>query len=144
MSPDASPADTRTFLGMLFQCNESDREVRPPAVTIGGERMSTDTERTRVPVDELADRCRGDLVPLTNRLAYFTAVPMAEEDLRQYLHDPIAALPPAIGKTLPKLGILLVPYLEKGNGKHGDMVSFERPAEARSILTAVRRTGGNV
>ena len=54
---------------------------------------------------------------------------MAEEDLRQYLNDPIAAISPAIVAALPRMGIILAPYLEKGNGKAGDCVTFERPAE---------------
>jgi hypothetical protein len=31
------------------------------------------------------------------------------------------------------MGIVLGPYLEKGNGKEGDSVTFERPAEARYL-----------
>jgi hypothetical protein len=31
------------------------------------------------------------------------------------------------------VGILLAPYLEKGNGKEGDAVTFERPAETRYL-----------
>jgi hypothetical protein len=53
---------------------------------------------------------------------------MAEEDLRQYLHDPIAALSLVICADLGKIGFVLVPYLEKGNGRTGDIVSFEKPA----------------
>ena len=63
---------------------------------------------------------------------------MAEEDLRQYLNDPIAAISPAIVAALPQVGLILAPYLEKGNGKGGDTVTYERPADAR-YLPFVRR-----
>ena len=66
---------------------------------------------------------------------------MAEEDLRQYLHDPIAALSPLICADLGKMGLALVPYLEKGNGRTGDTVSFEKPPEGR-LLTSARVAAG--
>jgi len=95
--------------------------------------MSTEIERSRLPVAELADRFRGQLIPLTNAFSYFCTPPMAEDDLRQYLHDPIAALPPAICAGVGTVGLVLVPYLEKGNGRNGDAVSFEKPPEGRQI-----------
>jgi hypothetical protein len=100
--------------------------------------MSADTDRARLTVEELAGRFRGEMIPLTGKFSYFSTLPVAEEDLRQYLNDPIAAISPAIVAALPKVGIILAPYLEKGNGKGGDAVSFERPAESR-YLAVVRR-----
>jgi hypothetical protein len=95
--------------------------------------MSTEPERSRVTVEELASRLAGEMIPLTGKFAYFSTLPVAEEDLRQYLGDPIAALPPAILGVLPEMRIILAPYLEKANGKGGDTVAFERPVEARYI-----------
>ena len=103
--------------------------------------MSAETERSRILVQELAGRCRAELIPLTSRVSYFATVPMAEEDLRQYLHDPIAALPPSIGTALPKIGVVLAPFLERGNGKHGDVVCYERPPEHRAALTSRVKSG---
>jgi hypothetical protein len=100
--------------------------------------MSTDTDRARLTVEELAGRFRGEMIPLTGRFSYFATLPVAEEDLRQYLNDPIAAISPAIVAALPKVGIILAPYLEKGNGKGGDAVTFERPPDNR-YLAVVRR-----
>ncbi len=88
---------------------------------------STETDRSRLTVEELAHRFRGEMVPLSSKFAYFTAMPVAEEDLKQYLNDPLAALPPAVCEILPPVGVLLVPYLEKGNGKEGDVVAYEKP-----------------
>jgi hypothetical protein len=102
----------------------------------------SDTERSRMTVDELVNRCRAEMIPLTSKFTYFSTKPMAEEDLRQYLQDPVAALPPAISAALPKIGIILVPFLEKANGKHGDIVSFDRPAETKAVLQSYSRAGG--
>jgi hypothetical protein len=95
-------------------------------------------------VEELAARFRGEMIPVTSRFSYFSMLPIAEEDLRQYLNDPIAAISPAITAAVPRIGILLVPYLEKGNGKEGDCVTFERPAEARQIAASAREIGDMV
>jgi hypothetical protein len=100
--------------------------------------MSTDTGRSRLTVEELATRFQAEMIPVTNRFSYFTTLPIAEEDLRQYLNDPIAAISPAIVAALPPIGLILAPYLEKGNGKEADSVSFERPSEARQIAVSRR------
>ncbi len=68
-------------------------------------------------------------------------MPLPEEDLRQYVNDPIAAISPAILSTLPPLEVILAPYLEKGNGKEGDSVTFERPAEPRQVACSRRQMG---
>jgi len=96
----------------------------------------TEIERSRLTVEDLASRFRTDMVPLGGKFSYFTAMPVAEEDLKQYLDDPIAALPLAVGEILPHVGLLLVPYLEKGNGKGSDLVSYEKPAENRQMAAS--------
>jgi hypothetical protein len=105
--------------------------------------MSTENGQPRLTVAELATRCRGQFIPLTNTFSYFCTPSMAEEDLRQYLHDPIAALSPLICADVGTVGLVLVPYLEKGNGRTGDIVSFEKPAEGRQ-LTASRVAAGEM
>jgi hypothetical protein len=95
--------------------------------------MSAEPEPTRSSVEEMAQRFHGQMTPITKKFSYFSTLPVAEEDLRQYLNDPIAAIPPAIVAELPRIGIILAPYLEKGNGKMGDAVIFERPAESRQL-----------
>jgi hypothetical protein len=100
--------------------------------------MSTESEKSKLSVDELAARCRSELIPLTNKFSYFSILPIAEDDLRQYVNDPIAAISPAIAASIPNVGVILAPYLERGNGKEGDQVTFERPPENRQ-LRCVRR-----
>jgi hypothetical protein len=98
--------------------------------------MSTETEKSKTTVEELATRFRAEMIPITGRFSYFLTMPIADEDLRQYLNDPIAAISPAILNALPQIGVILAPYLEKGNGKSGDSVIFERPPEAKYIPSA--------
>src|ERR1700694_2147133 len=100
--------------------------------------MPIEAERSKIPVEELAARFRSEMIPVTNKFSYFSTLPIAEDDLRQYLNDPIAALSPAIVAGLPKVGVVLAPFLEKGNGKEGDCVTFERPPEARHIAFSRR------
>src|SRR5262249_33103662 len=73
---------------------------------------------------------------------YFSTLPIAEDDLRQYLNDPIAAISPAILASLPLVGIVLAPYLEKSNGKEGEVVTFERPPDARYLPCSRRDLDG--
>src|SRR5262252_1514668 len=103
--------------------------------------MSIDIDRSRLTVDELAARFRGEMIPLSNKFSYFTTLPIADEDLRQYLNDPISAISPAILDALPRIGIILAPYLEKGNGK-GENVTFEKPLESRQVLSARAQSEG--
>lgn len=103
--------------------------------------MSTDAERSRLSVEELATRCRSELIPLTSKFSYFSILPVPEEDLRQYINDPIAAISPAISNLIPHVGVILAPYLERGNGKEGDSVTFERPNEARQVRASRRDEG---
>lgn len=103
--------------------------------------MSTVNGQPSVTVADLATRSRGQLIPITRTFSYFCTPSMAEEDLRQYLHDPIAALSPVICIELGTIGLVMVPYLEKGSGRAGDLVSFEPPPEGRQ-LTAARVAGG--
>src|SRR5579862_2194656 len=103
--------------------------------------MPAQFDLSKLSVRQFAERFRGDMIPLSNTFSYFCAsVPMSEEDLKEYLQEPVAALPPAITAALPKISILLVPYLERGNGRdkgkakstHGDYVSIEKPPEGRT------------
>lgn len=100
----------------------------------------------RVSVGQFAERFRGEVIPLSNTFGYFCAsVPMSEEVLKEYLEEPIAALPSSLAQMLPRISILLVPYLERcgernsrarrktraGLDKVGDFVVAERPANGR-------------
>ncbi len=99
----------------------------------------------KVSVGQFAERFRGEAIPLSSTFAYFCAsVPMSEELVKEYLEEPVAALPPSIAAMLPKISILLVPYLERSSeaqpkaakrtrrtGEKVDFVVSERPAEGK-------------
>jgi hypothetical protein len=107
------------------------------------EPATAQSNSSRVSVGQFAERFRAEAIPLSNNFSYFcSSVPMSEEVLKEYLEEPIAALPPKIAAMLPRISILLVPYLERtANGKLrgaaklalekqiSDFVVSERPAE---------------
>ncbi len=103
--------------------------------------MPANPDLSKLSVKQFAEQFHGEMIPLSNTFSYFCAsVPMSEEDLKEYLEEPVAALPPAIVAALPKISILLVPYLERGgNGERRKLqappapeyVSIERPPEGK-------------
>ena len=119
---------------------------RDPVAIIAGQ-----SSPSRVSVGQFAERFRGEVIPLSNTFGYFCAsVPMSEEAVKEYLEEPIAALPPSLASILPRISILLVPYLERcaerGSGlrrksrpsleKLSDFVVAERPAEGKQSWTS--------
>jgi hypothetical protein len=117
----------------------------PAAATAGQPSLS------RVSVGQFAERFRGEVIPLSNTVGYFCAsVPMSEEAVKEYLEEPIAALPPSLASILPRISILLVPYLERcaerrsgirrkarpSIEKAADFVVAERPAEGKQSWTS--------
>jgi len=89
------------------------------------------------------------MIPLSSTFSYFcAAAPLSEDDLKEYLEEPVAALPPAVAAALPKVSILLVPYLERGNGngkaksEAGEYVSTEKPPEGRISTSTQLQLGG--
>ena len=100
-------------------------------------RHKTKATATATPtIDELSRSLRSSMVPINAQFAYHLDEPVPEEDLRQYLHDPIAALPAAVAEILPRVGIVLVPYLERGSARAHATVAREKPAEAKLVLSA--------
>src|SRR5215467_14770873 len=108
--------------------------------------MAAQPDLSKLSVGQFAERFRGEMIPLSNTFSYFCAsVPLSEEDLKEYLEEPIASLPPVISSLLPKVSIMLVPYLErsegkeKGNPQRDEFVCTEKPPENRlSWVTQVR------
>ncbi|MGI8988788.1 MAG: hypothetical protein ACR2I2_04270 [Bryobacteraceae bacterium] len=98
--------------------------------------MPIETGGSKATVVELAARFRAEMIPLGKKFSYFTATPVAEEDLKPYLHDPLGALPPGLGAALPRIGIVLVPYLEKGAGRSADIVRYQKPKEPRQLFSS--------
>jgi hypothetical protein len=109
--------------------------------------MSVQIDLSKLSVGQFAERFRSEMIPLSNTFSYFCAsVPLTEEDVKEYLEEPIAALPPAISARLPKISIILVPYLERVNakekiGKVSDFISIEKPPENRLSWATHLRIG---
>lgn len=96
---------------------------------------------TNLSVGQFAERHRREMIPLRKPFSYyFAALPLTEEDIREYLDEPIAALPPLIVSQLPKISILLVPYLEKtrerGQGRSSEMVRLDKPSDSKNSWTS--------
>jgi hypothetical protein len=102
--------------------------------------MPAQFDLSKLSVRQFAERFRGEMIPLSNTFSYYCAsVPMSEEDLKEYLEEPVAALPPTIAEALPKISILLVPYLERVNGKDG---SREQGGKERGKENGGKERGG--
>ncbi|MBM3744550.1 MAG: hypothetical protein FJW34_01985 [Acidobacteria bacterium] len=98
--------------------------------------MADQGEQARLSAREFAAQVRREMVPLSNTCAYFAALPLGEEDMRGYLEEPTAALPPAAQSLLGGMFLLLVPYLELGPRPGEEQVSFDKPAPRREAWAA--------
>jgi len=58
--------------------------------------MSLEANQSKFTVEDIVARFARRDDSLSSKFSYFATLPIAEEDLRQYLHDPIAAISPAI------------------------------------------------
>jgi hypothetical protein len=117
----------------LRQRKSSPEKQNMPSVN-GRSRRAAD-ETTPATVDELARRLRPLLSPIDARFSWHAMSPLAEEDQKQYLTDPVAALPPTVRSLLPRVGIVLAPYLERSAPKSPVSVVYKKPAEARLVLS---------
>jgi len=109
--------------------------------------MSDQPPLDKLTLGDFAARCREAMLPVTSKISYFPAVPMAEDDVKEYIEEPVAALPPGLSATLLPVYVALVPYLEKPNGKEKDQqpaesVSFERPADNLAAAAGRAVDGG--
>lgn len=108
--------------------------------------MSARADHVKLSVGQFAEQFRDAMIPLSNTFSYFCAsVPLSEEDLKEYLEEPIAALPPAIASVLPKISIMLVPYLERVDGSKNvpasEFVCTERPPDNRQFWASQVQIG---
>lgn len=91
---------------------------------------------TRDTIDELARRLKPELKQINKQFSWYPMLPVAEEDQRPYLQDPIESLPPVIRAMLPRIGVVLAPFLEKGAGRKATAVTEVKPVEAKLALSA--------
>ncbi len=79
------------------------------------------------------------MTAVTPRISFYPLHPVAEEDLRQYVHEPVEALPEAVIELLPKLSIVLAPFLERLTPKGAVSVVI---ISCTTRLRVCCRTGG--
>lgn len=108
------------------------KKIGPPPTEIARTRESHERDS----IEDLARRIRPDMRPVNKQFFWYPIIQLAEEDLRHYLQDPIESLPPSIRALLPKIGIVLANYLEKGSGGNGTSVTETKPADAKLALSA--------
>ncbi len=97
------------------------------------------TPHSAVTFDEVLRANTDQSVRWNDKISYFSTPPMAEEDLRHYIHDPLTALPPLVQQQLPPLLIALVPYLEKADLEASVRVSFA-PAPVGASVPSFKGT----
>lgn len=103
-------------------------------------------ESSELTTREFAAQCRDTLIPLPRSMAYFSVLPLEEKENQRLIQDPVGAFPPRIAEIVPKLRLILVPYLQ-ANPKDSDSDSnlrilFERPADgARRFIAFEKRRG---
>jgi hypothetical protein len=103
--------------------------------------MAASTSSPHLSVGQFVERHRREMIPLTKNFSYYCAsLPLTEEDLREYLKEPIASLPPSVAEKLPKVSILLVPYLEKpesrGTKPAAELIRMDKPSGERTSWSA--------
>ena len=96
-----------------------------------------------------AERFRNEMIPLAKPFCYYSAsASLSEDDRREYLEEPVAALPPSIASRLPEMRILLVPYLEKDElakvpTTAEPLVATNKPKDADSISYGLSFSGSS-
>ena len=104
--------------------------------------MQAPLDLSKLSVRQFAERFRGEMIPLSSTFSYFCANgPMSEEDLKEYLEEPVAALPPSVIAALPKISILLVPYLERANGRNGSRQEGRKSERAKAPAAKEEKHG---
>jgi hypothetical protein len=70
--------------------------------------------KTKLHLGDFANRFYKDATPFGSVFSYYAAaVPLAADDLRDFVDEPIAALPPRVLAGLGKAVLLFVPFLER-------------------------------
>jgi hypothetical protein len=91
----------------------------------------------RFTILDIARQVTGQFVPVNASFSFFCTTPIVEEDLKQYIHEPLAALPPSLTQVLPKIGLLLVPNLQRSAAKRGPaLVSYDAVSDPTDALLA--------
>lgn len=84
----------------------------PPPIDLAG------LNKTKLHLGDFAHRFFRDATPFGPVFSFYAAaVPLVSEDLRDFVDEPIAALPPRVLAGLGKVVLLFVPFLERPAAK---------------------------
>jgi len=91
----------------------------------------------RTPVEAFAQPLWPQTTPLGTHFSYLAAgVKLQEDELKDYLEEPIAAIPASILAALPPVHVVFVPFLELDNGQV--YVTNQRPAKRDTSLAVAQ------
>ena len=87
------------------------------------------------PIEAFAAPLWDQTIPLGSHFSYLvTGIKFLEDDLKDYLEEPIAALPAVILAELPRLHVVFVPFIEMKGGGH--LVTGTRPPVGKQVAFA--------
>jgi hypothetical protein len=104
--------------------------------------------KPRESVATYLERVRPSLIPVGTQFSYHAGAPgFNDEDVREFVTEPLAAIPPTVAAMLPHVTLLLVPFLERSNGKDGGKengngkehkghevkIAYDQPVEGRWV-----------
>ena len=89
--------------------------------------MRTQDSSTQLPLNEVARMADAEMLPLSAGFSYLSLIPMPDEDLKPYVHEPVASIPPGICALLPPVRIVLVPYMAWNADRSDANVWFKQP-----------------
>ncbi len=112
--------------------------------------LSTDPAKlsTELTTSEFIAQCRGMMIPVGDSVAYFSVLPLDEQESERLVFEPLSSLPPKVLEILPMLRLVLVPYLAADpNPKQdqlGSRIAFDEPAgESRRFAAFESSEGEN-
>ena len=104
------------------------------------------THSTNLTTAEFIAKCSDMMIPLTGSMAYFSVVPLDERETERLVFDPAAAIPPRVLELIPKLRLVLVPFLESTTETDpagaGLRIAFQAPEAGSKRFTAFEHCDG--
>ena len=107
--------------------------------------MPAQPESSRLSVDQFAERHRREMIPINKNISYLSAgLPLSEEEVREYLEEPIGAMPPLIAalRKMPPASKKKVEALFAAQKPTDEAIAevVAEVAEEDSLKAALQRT----
>ncbi len=95
--------------------------------------ISKMTGSNKISASQFAAESQELMIPLTESLAYFSVLPLDDKELSRLIYEPTSAIPPKLLEIIPKLRLVLVPYLDMVPFSDSDtpelMISYQAPPD---------------